>query len=312
MTLPRFMLSVVRSATLAGLAALTLCQGCGASKRPVAVVNGETITQAQLDQALMERAGQAILRQMIDESVIHHAATKASVTVTDKDIDGKIEEIRARYPSPQDFDQMVASSGQSMERIRKSFELQLLIEKLAAKDAKVTDEQCKQHYDQYQEHYLQKEQVHLRDMEFESKENATNVLKALKVGGDFAALAKEFSTDPATKDKGGDMGEMPVDALQPHLKAAADKLEPGKISDVFEGMGAWYLLKLEKRTKAQQRPFDECKEEIRTMLTQQETQMAQGGLVEKLREAAVIEIKDPKLDTPKPAQPGAKAGKGKQ
>lgn len=296
------------------------CPGCGAprsSTRPVALVNGEPITEQQLTDALRKRAGAVVLRQMIDEQLIRQAAKKAGLTASPEEVDVKINDLRARYPSAKDFEQMVANSGQTMARLRQNYELQVLFEKLAKKEVHVSPEQCRDYYEKNKQRYRDKEQVRLRDMEFESKENARNVLKALKAGGDFAALAKEFSTDPATKDKGGDMGLLPVDSLQPHFRKAVAKLKPGEISGVFQGMGAWYLVKLEKRVPERQRSFAECKDEIRKLLERQQQQLVQAGLIQRLRQRARIEVKDPELalpglerKEPAPSSPKAKT-KGK-
>jgi hypothetical protein len=66
---------------------------------------------------------------------------------------------------------------------------------------------------------------------------AQNVLAQLQSGGDFAALAKQFSEDPSTKDNGGDYGA-PIDKtnrdLSPQVVDALFKLQPNQTSGIVE------------------------------------------------------------------------------
>jgi parvulin-like peptidyl-prolyl isomerase len=80
-----------------------------------------------------------------------------------------------------------------------------------------------------------------------SRSKAEEVLKRVRAGEDFAKLAQEFSSDPGSKEKGGDLGWFGPGKMVPEFDKAAFALKPGEISDIVETKFGFHIIKLEER-----------------------------------------------------------------
>lgn len=90
------------------------------------------------------------------------------------------------------------------------------------------------------------------------------VLTKLKAGEDFAELAKQYSDDTGTKDKGGDLGFFERRMMVQPFDEAAFKLEPGQISDVVETQFGYHIIKLLERGEIPS--FEQDKDNLKNIL----------------------------------------------
>jgi peptidyl-prolyl cis-trans isomerase C len=100
--------------------------------------------------------------------------------------------------------------------------------------------------------------------EAEARALATDIVKQLRGGADFAKLAEKYSEDPASKAAGGDFGVIKSSSDYPaELKTAVFALKPGEISDPIRQPTAFYIVRLEEKGT---QPVGEVQEPIVAVL----------------------------------------------
>ncbi len=99
----------------------------------------------------------------------------------------------------------------------------------------------------------------------EARKKAQSILERIRNGEDFAALAKENSDDPGSKDAGGDLGFFGRGSLGPQFDQAAFALKPGEVSDVVETNFGFHIIRVEEQREPS--PDDpEFQEQVLTKL----------------------------------------------
>ncbi len=99
------------------------------------------------------------------------------------------------------------------------------------------------------------EQVHARHILVDKEEDARAALERIRKGEDFAAVAREVSTDTSTRENGGDLGWFPRGQMVEEFETAAFALQPGQVSDVVQTAFGFHIIKVEERDP--NRPLDE-------------------------------------------------------
>lgn len=185
----------------------------------------------------------------------------------------------------------------------------LLMEGLLTAEAKtaVNDEAMKKVYAEATKQMGEEKEVHARHILVEKEDEAKAVLADLKKGGDFAAIAKEKSKDPGSKESGGDLGYFTKDQMVPEFAEVAFKLDKGQLSDPVKTQFGWHVLKVEDKRNRPIPEFDKVKDQIETYVVRK----AQADLVTKLRGEAKIEKIPAKADAA-PAAPAAKPAEQKK
>ncbi len=108
-----------------------------------------------------------------------------------------------------------------------------------------------------------------------------SALAKLKSGEDFAAVAKEYSEDPTTKDRGGVIGFVPRRKLIPALDTVAFSLKLGQISGVVTSPFGYHIVKVDKEEKIP--PFDEDIKELKDIFKKSYYQDEYDSLVNHLK-----------------------------
>ncbi|MGE5113196.1 MAG: peptidyl-prolyl cis-trans isomerase [Acidobacteriaceae bacterium] len=122
-----------------------------------------------------------------------------------------------------------------------------------------------------------------------ARAKAEDVLKQLKSGANFEALAKKYSDDPGSKDKGGMIGPIRRGQTVPEFEQAAFNGKKGDLVGPVKTSFGFHIIRVDDKTEAHVKPLDEVKAQIEPILARQKGQAASESLAKSLQSAAGTE-----------------------
>lgn len=103
-----------------------------------------------------------------------------------------------------------------------------------------------------------------------ARQKAEDILKQLKSGGNFAALAKKYSQDPGSATNGGSLGWIVKGQTVPEFEKAAFSLAKGETSGVVQSSYGFHIIHVDDKENAHVKSLDEVKDQITSAIRQQQ------------------------------------------
>jgi peptidyl-prolyl cis-trans isomerase C len=287
----------------------------------VARVNGEAISKDDLDRAVKEleanagnsvpadqrdRVFRGVLDQLIGYRLLIQETKTRNTAVADTELDARITEIQKQFPSEEAFRQVLEQRDLTLQQLRDDVRDDLRVSKLlqAEIDPKISvnAEQVAAFYQQNSSQFQQGERVrasHIligvpRNADAATKEQArakaAEILKDVKAGKDFAALATENSQDPGSARNGGDLGYFEHGQMVGPFDQAAFALKPGEVSELVETDFGFHIIKVSEKETSHTVPLDDVRPQIQQFLENQSRQQQTRAFVDTLRAKGKVEI----------------------
>ncbi|HSW01217.1 MAG TPA: peptidylprolyl isomerase [Sedimentisphaerales bacterium] len=255
-----------------------------------------------------------ILQNMTNRMVIEHLldreAKQAGIEVTPEQVVVEMTQKLAEAKPPQtieSYKQMFEAQGGSFEVMKAQFAKQMkYVKLLELKDPNsliVTEASVREYYDRNPDEFQVPETVRaghiLISMEStdpnsepnavkaKAREKAEGLLKEVREGGDFAALAKQHSACPSSA-QGGDLGTFGRGQMVPPFEEAAFRLKAGEVSDVVETQFGYHIIKVAAHQDPNTVSFEQAKDQIMANLKGTQTNQAFQKFIGMLQDKAAI------------------------
>lgn len=212
--------------------------GSSGSDPPAAVVNGEVIRTSELERELASRFGADVLNDMVDARLVAQEAAKRKLTLQPEELKKRLDEM---VTEPR-VKAMLEAGRLKRTDLERNLRTVLLLDKLIL--AGITTEQQRTYFEVHKEEF---EMISARHILTATEEEATRLQEQLSEGADFARLAQEYSLDPTSKDKGGDLGFFRRGELDPHLVEIAFQTEVGEVAPVVPTRFGFHLVQVTGR-----------------------------------------------------------------
>src|SRR3954452_982807 len=229
-------------------------------------------------------ASQQTLQFLISSQWLTQETAKRKITATDKEVQTTFQQQKKQsFPKEADYQKFLQTSGQSETDLLYRVKLSVLTNKLQQSIVKdkgtVTDAQIQDYYNKNKQRFAQPETRDLEVVLAAKKAKADAALKAVKSGTPWAKVAKQYSSDDASKSQGGKLPGVTKGQQEKSFDAAIFSAKKGVITGPVKTQFGYYVFRVTKVKPAKQQSLDQVKETIRNLLTSQNQQKALNDFV---------------------------------
>src|SRR5205809_2082037 len=310
-----------------GLVLLPICCGAFAQE-PIevdgiaAIVNGNVITISQVralsapreKQLRTQFTGQELekqlkatrelaLKDLIDRQLVIEAFKKEKYEIPDHFVEERMHEIiRENFGGDRNtFIKTLEAQNYTLGEFKQKEMEQMIVQAMRSHNVKtkniISPTKVDDYYRKHREEFTSKETIKLRMIMVPGQKDtatapaqkalAEEVLGKLAGGAEFDRTAQVYSED-STRDNGGDWGWIERNTLAAPLEKFAFNMPVGRISNIIEYAGNYYILKVEDKHGGTTRSLAEARSDIEKKLLQQEAQKLQERWIASLRGKAYI------------------------
>jgi parvulin-like peptidyl-prolyl isomerase len=270
---------------------------------------------AELQKAVAEITPDLIL-SAVDELLLVQRGRESGFALGDQQFAQILETIKTsnNLQDETKFQEALKQEGLTMADLRRNLERQMLVSQVQRVEildkVSVTDEEAKAYYDEHRQEFTSPSEVTLREILIEVKstdrgvnvaeddaarEQAQEIRKRLLAGEPFPRLAGEYSS-AASKANGGLIGPLNNAELAPALRDLLAKMQVGDVTEAIRTQRGYQLLKLESRTDAKLRSFEEARGDIGNRIGEQKLRGEREKYLDRLRAQATITWRNTELE----------------
>jgi peptidyl-prolyl cis-trans isomerase SurA len=287
-----------------------------------AVVNGEVITVSQVRglsaprekqlraqftgqelEKQLKAARELALKDLIDRQLVLLAFKKEKFEIPDHFVEERMHEIiRENFGGDRNtFIKTLEAQNYTLGEFRRKEMEQMIVQAMRSHNVKtksiISPPKVEEYYRKHREEFTSKETIKLRMIMIPGQKDtatapaqkalAEEVLGRLASGEEFDKTAQIYSED-STRDNGGDWGWIEHNTLAGPLEKIAFNMPVGRVSNIIDYAGNYYILKVEDKQGGTTKSLAEVRSDIEKKLIQEEAQQIQERWIASLREKAYI------------------------
>lgn len=278
----------------------------------VAVVNGEIITQRQLEQVIFLSGGNWEFEDMIEDFILYQEAEREGISVSSETVEKALVEIKADI-SDAEFEQALAQGGLTVSEYKEWLRRKILRDRLKYqkgekidKNIRIKDRETRefylklkkyldgqdiseagvaQFYRSHKKNLANAGKVQIAQIIVKSEAAADLVLQQSKKEESLATLGTKFSLD---NNVGGELGWISLREIKPSLRAVIFPLKEGEVVKVKEEKEDFYrVIQLKKRKELD---FINCEKEIEEYLKEEKEKESMQEWLKELTTNSEIRI----------------------
>lgn len=288
-----------------------------------AVVNGDVITYSQVRALVVPRekllysqytgeqlatkvkeARSAALKDLIDRQLIIQAFKKENYQIPDHFVEERMHEIiQENFGGDRStFIKTLEAQNYTLGEFKKMESERMIVQAMRSKNVKrntiISPVRVEEYYKAHRDQFTSKEEIKLRMIMIPShasdenaaaqKAMADEIFGKLVNGAEFDRMAQIYSED-STREHGGDWGWVERKTLAAPLEKVAFNLRIGKVSNIVNFGGNFYILKVDDKRGGNSKSLNEVRPDIEKILLQEEAQNLQERWLASLRSKAFIQ-----------------------
>lgn len=305
-----------------GLVLFLLIVGCDSKKQSsptIAEVNGDKISQSEFDQRyamvkasyesqqgvkfdeekdqeLIKNLKERTFEDLVLQKLVYQDAKKQGIKVSNDETDKTLNNFKqSQNKAVADGFKLFLEQMKITEKdLRVEIEISQLYQKLEDKvtgTIKISDAEVQKYYNDNKDKFQEPGGMQIYRILVDSEQKAGEVMGKLKQGGDFAALAKEYSIDPGSKDNGGDVGLVNATTnFVPEFKTVALALQAGQLNpQPVKSQFGYHIIKAGEKKVSSILPYDQIKINLKQQLERDNKDKAFSTYLDNLKSNAVIQ-----------------------
>ncbi len=268
-----------------------------------AIINGQNVTMAVLEQECVKRFGTKLLEGEINRKLVEDALSKSGKSVTQADVDEEIRSTAAYYGYLQadgtpDIQRWIADvlrdQNKSVEvYVRDAVWPTVALKKLCADQVQVTEEDVQR---QFEANFGQRAEV--LAIVFSNQRTAQEVWEMARNKNTeqfFGELANQYSVEPSSRANFGKVPPLRKHGGQANLEKAAFSLKPGEMSGIIEVGGQYVVLRCQGFTQPVVQDINAVREDLLKDVREKKLSKEMDATMAKLfADAQITNILNPK------------------